>query len=128
MGESTLGRNVCTESGYMQTALKCKPLSNTTAPFEFWKGKKPDVGHLRVLDSNCWHLLKKTGLNKLDVRVREGTFVGYASKLYQIWDFEEGAIYAPWDVTFDEYSHQSSSNSVVKEMNNVDGSRDALVC
>ena len=64
----------------------------------------PDLSHIRVFGSKCWYVVPKHKIKELDVRSREGIFVGYStqSKGYKIWDLELSKIIVSRDVTFEE--------------------------
>ncbi|CAL8163298.1 unnamed protein product [Prunus armeniaca] len=48
-----------------------------STPHEIWKGKKPNVKHLRTFGSKCYIYKDKEYLGKFDARSDVGIFLGY---------------------------------------------------
>jgi hypothetical protein len=73
-----------------------------TTPFEAYKGRKPDLSHLRVFGSQAWVHVPKENRKKLDDKAVEGTLMGYGetSLLYRI--LLNGKIKLYRDVRFNE--------------------------
>lgn len=75
---------------------------NGKSPFEIWKGKLPDLSHLRIFGSKIYILDKTPGKGKMDHPGKAGLFVGYSesSKVYRIWIPEARKIEVSKDVSF----------------------------
>jgi transposase InsO family protein len=63
-----------TTASYIKNRVTTSGLPNNTTPHEIWIGKKPDVGHLRVLGSKCWYTIPKENIKKLDDRTSEACY------------------------------------------------------
>ena len=57
-------------------------------PYEFWKGRKPSIAHLKVFGCPCFIYKDREYLIKLDARCDKGVFLGYASnsKAYRVYN------------------------------------------
>ena len=95
--------------------------SNTTS-YHIWFGKAPDLSHMRVFASQCWYVLPKKDVKKLDARTREALMMGYSSqsKGYKLWDGIAGKFVVSRDVIFNE----KSSNDC-QELSNADLQHDS---
>ncbi|XP_024171720.1 uncharacterized protein LOC112177689 [Rosa chinensis] len=64
-----------------------RPGTNKT-PYELWKGKKPNVSHLRVFGSPCYIYRDREYLGKFDARSDKGIFLGYSldSRAYRVYN------------------------------------------
>ena len=96
---------------YTLNRLLIKPILKKT-PYELYKGRKPNISHLRVLGCKCSGLNNwKESLGKFDTKVDEAIFLDYSlqSKAYRVFNGRtlcvEESIYVVCDET----------NSVVKE-------------
>ncbi|BBN68998.1 transposable element gene [Prunus dulcis] len=49
-----------------------------STPYEIWKGKKPNVKHLRTFGSKCYIYKDREYLGKFDARSDVGIFLGYS--------------------------------------------------
>ena len=58
-----------------------RPILNKT-PYELFKGRKPNIMHLRVFGCKCYvHNNGKDALGKFDPRSDEAIFLGYSSHI-----------------------------------------------
>ena len=65
-----------------------RPILNKT-PYELFKGRKPNIMHLRVFGCKCYvHNNGKESLGKFDPRSNEAIFLGYFlhSKAYKVFN------------------------------------------
>jgi len=56
-------------------------------PYELYKGRKPNISHLRVFGCKCFILKNgKDSLEKFDAKADEAIFLGYSlhSKAYRV--------------------------------------------
>lgn len=89
---SELPRNFWAEavntSCYIVNQCMIRPILNMT-PYELFKGKKPNISHLRVFGCKCFvHNNGKDSLGKFDHRSDEAIFLGYSShsKAYKVYN------------------------------------------
>ena len=73
-------------------------------PFEAWKGKKPDVSHLRVFGCDAYVHVSKDERRKLDPKVKKFMFLGYGeeTKGYRLYDSERNKVIFSRDLYFHE--------------------------
>ena len=78
-------------------------LKNETL-YDWWYGKKPDVGHLRVFGCMAYAHEPDSERRKLDKKSRKMRFVGYSltSKGYRLFDEKNRKMYIRRDVEFNE--------------------------
>ncbi|XP_021825771.1 uncharacterized protein LOC110766715 [Prunus avium] len=64
-----------------------RPHTKST-PYEIWKGKKPNVKHLRTFGSKCYIYKDREYLGKFDARSDVGIFLGYSmnSRAYRAFN------------------------------------------
>ncbi|PKA62339.1 putative mitochondrial protein [Apostasia shenzhenica] len=58
-------------------------------PYELWKGRKPNISHLRVFGCNCFVLNNgKDDLKKFNPKANEAIFLGYSltNKAYRVYN------------------------------------------
>ena len=73
---------------YIINRCMIKPIHNKT-PYELFKGRKPNIMHLRVFGCKCYvHNNGKEPLGKFDPRIDEAIFLGYSShsKAYKVFN------------------------------------------
>ena len=89
---------------YVRNRVTSRALPPNTTPYHFWHGKAPDLSHTRVFGSECWYVVPRKKVKKLDARAREATMMGYSSqsKGYKLWDIESKKFVVSRDVTFKE--------------------------
>ena len=75
-----------------------------TSPYELWKGRKPNLEHLRVWGCVAYYQTPDPKRSKLGARAMKGIFIGYAqnSKAYRILDSESGTVVESIQVEFFE--------------------------
>ena len=73
---------------YVRNRVTSRSLPSNITPYHLWFGKVPDLSHMRVFGSQCWYVLPKKHVQKLDARTREALMMGYStqSKGYKLWD------------------------------------------
>ena len=89
---SGLPRNFWAEalntSCYIINRCMIRSILNKT-PYELFKGRKPNIMHLRVFGCKCFvHNKGKDALGKFDPRSDEAIFLGYSShsKAYKVFN------------------------------------------
>jgi len=81
-----------------------RPILNKT-PYELFKGRKPNIMHLRVFGCKCHvHNNRKDALGKFDPRSDEAIFLGYSShsKVYKVFNKTILCVEESVHVLFDE--------------------------
>jgi len=81
-----------------------RPILNKT-PYELFKGRKPNIMHLRVFGCKCYvHNNWKDALGKFDPRSDEASFLGYSShsKAYKLFNKRTLCVEESVHVLFDE--------------------------
>ena len=60
----------------------------TKTPYEIWRGKKPNIAHLKVFGSPCFIYRDREYLTKFDAICDKGVFLGYAlnSRAYRVYN------------------------------------------
>ena len=71
---------------YLTNRFYLRP-GTTKTPYEFLKGRKPNLAHLRVFGCTCYILNDRDKLSKFDPKSEKGIFVGYSinSHAYMIY-------------------------------------------
>lgn len=86
---------------------------NDKAPLEYWTGKPPGLGHLRIFGSTTWVHVLKEKLQKLDPKSVKCVLMGYeedaGSKVYRVYDAENNRLFCSRDVIIDVSSVASRS-------------------
>jgi hypothetical protein len=77
--------------------------------YELMHSRTPMVSHFHVYGCRCFILNKGKKLDKLDARLVDGTFFGYAShsRTYRVLNLETNQIMETCEVTFDETQPRS---------------------
>ena len=81
-------------------------------PYELYKGRKPNISHLRIFGSKCFiHNNGKVNIGKFDPKADTGIFIGYSlrSKAYRIYNLRTRTIEESMHVVFDENSSWKKS-------------------
>ena len=81
-------------------------------PYELYKGRKPNIAHLRIFGSKCFiHNNDKQNLGKFDPKSDEGIFLGYSnhSKAYRVFNKRTGTVEESVHVVFVENENFSKS-------------------
>ncbi|XP_024200625.1 uncharacterized protein LOC112203962 [Rosa chinensis] len=73
--------------------------------YELWKGKKPNINHLRVFGSPCYILRDREQLGKFDARSDDGIFLGYSinSRAYRVYNKRTRIVMESINVSIDDY-------------------------
>lgn len=73
-------------------------------PYELWKGRKPNVKHLKVFGSPCYIFRDREKLAKFDSRSDVGIFLGYAhsSKAYRVFNKRTECVMESINVIIDD--------------------------
>ena len=102
---------------YVRNRVTSRSLPSDTTPFHLWFGKAPYLSHMRVFGAQCWYVVPKKKVKKLDARSREALMVGYSSqsKGYKLLDIESNKFVVSRDVTFNERPCNSSDDVTVPE-------------
>ena len=89
---------------YIRNRVLTRGLSPQTTPYHRWYGHAPNVSHLRVFGSECWYVVPKRKIKKLNPRSRKAMMMGYSSqsKTYKLWDIELEKLITSRDVHFVE--------------------------
>ena len=72
--------------------------------YELYKGRKPNLSHLRVFGSKCFiHNNDKVNLGKFDAKSDIGIFIGYSnrSKAYRVYNKRNQTVEESVRVVFD---------------------------
>ena len=83
-------------------------------PYEFLKGRKPNLAHLRVFGCVCFiHNNDKDNLGKFDAKSDEGIFLGYSSqsKAYKVLNKRTNRVEESVHVVFNENNSEVEGNS-----------------
>lgn len=96
------GEAVC-QTIYILNHLPTRALSGKT-PYEAWKEKKPDLGHVRVFGCVAHIKIPSAQTKKLDDRSRVVIHLGNepGTKAYRLYDPETGKVHDSRDVVFEE--------------------------
>ena len=81
-------------------------------PYELYKGRKPNLSHLRVFGSKCFiHNNEKVNLGKFDAKSDIGIFIGYSkrSKAYRVYNKRNQTVEESVHVVFDEVTPEMQS-------------------
>lgn len=89
---------------YVLNRVLIRPILKKT-PYELYKGRKPNISHLRVFGCKCFILNNgKENLGKFDAKADEGIFVGYSSfsKAFRVYNKRTITIEESIHIAFDE--------------------------
>ena len=89
---------------YVMNRVLIRPILKKT-PYELYKGRKPNISHLRVFGCKCYvHNNGRDNLGSFEARADEGIFLGYSasSKAYRIYNKSRNTIEESIHVSFDE--------------------------
>ena len=91
---------------YLRNRSPCTRLRvQHVTPYEAYFGKRPDLGHLRLIGCDAWLALSKErpGQKKLSPRGLKCKFLGYAgTNQYRLWNPVSRKVITARDVHFDE--------------------------
>ena len=93
-------------AAYLRNRSPTSSLNNDSTPYEIWFGRKPNVGHLRVIGSKVFVHIPAFKRRKFDSKSKVGILVGYASqyKGYRVYDPEKEVTEVTRDLKFFETS------------------------
>ena len=94
-----------------------RPILKKT-PYELYKGRKPNMSHLRVFGFKCFVLNNgKDSLGKFDANVDEAIFLGYSlqSKAYRVFNRRTLSVEESVHVVCDETNSTVQDNSLEDE-------------
>jgi len=79
---------------------------NDMAPLEYWTGKPPGIGHMRIVGSSTWGHVPKEKRQMLDRKSIKCILIGYeesaGSRVYRVYDAEKKRIFCSRDVIIDQ--------------------------
>jgi len=108
LNETSLPRyfwaNVVNTASYVLNCILIRPILKKT-PYEFFKGRRPILTHLKVSGCTCFILNNgEEQLGKFDAKTYEGVFLGYAtnSHAYRVYNKGLMIIEEFMHVVFDE--------------------------
>ena len=67
-------------AAYLRNQLPTRANLDSKSPFELWHGRKPSVGHLRIIWSDAYAHISKSKRNKLASRANKLKLIGYYDK------------------------------------------------
>lgn len=90
-------------ANYLRNRCPTSSLGGRTL-YEIWHNYEPEVGHLREFGCKVFCLDTKPKTGKLDLRTKEGIFIGYSdtSKAYRVWFPDDRSVQAIRDIKFFE--------------------------
>ena len=60
---------------YVRNRVTSRSLPSNITPYHLWFGKAPDLSHMRVFDAQCWYVVPKKDVQKLDARTPEALMI-----------------------------------------------------
>jgi len=103
---------------YVLNRAIIRPILGKT-PYELYKGRKPNLSHLRVFGCKCFvHNNGKDNLGKFDAKSDEGIFLGYSlhSKAYRVFNKRTLTIEESPHVVFDETNTRLARKEVLDDL------------
>ena len=100
-------------AAYVLNKTLIRPILKKT-PYELYKGRKPNVSHLRVFECKCFVLNNgKENLGKFDAKSDEGIHIGYAlsGHAYKVFNKRLLIVEESMHVVFDEADHSISKTA-----------------
>ena len=100
----------------MDPSLKNIPNLDKT-PYDFWKGRKPNIGYFKVFESKCFVLNTKDNLRKFDSKSYVRIFLGYSTtnKAYRVFNKRTLVVEESMHVIFDESNAFSKEKNIEKD-------------
>ena len=105
---------------YIMNRTLIRPILMKT-PYELYKGRKPNISHLRVFGCKCFVLNnRKDNLGKFDAKSDEGIFLGYSSnsKAFRIYKKRTMIIKESIHVAFYETNPIRSRKEILDDIKN----------
>jgi len=96
--------DVVSTTCYVLNRMLIRPILKST-PYQLFKGKKPNVAHLKIFGCKCFVLNnEKENLGKFDSKADEAIFLGYSltSKVYRVFNRRILNVEKSMHVVFDE--------------------------
>jgi len=93
---------------YVLNRVLIRPILKKT-PYELFKGRKPNISHLKVFGCKCFILNNgKNNLGKFDPKADEGIILGYSlySHAYRVYNRRTMVVEESMHVDFDETDHK----------------------
>jgi len=93
---------------YILNRVLIQPILKKT-PYELFKGRKPNISHLKVFGCKCFILNNgKNNLGKFDPKADEGIFLSYSlhSHAYRVYNRRTMVVEESMHVAFDETDHK----------------------
>jgi len=89
---------------YLRNRLPTRVNRDEASPYELWHGRKPQIGHLRVIWADAFVHIMKAKRSKLGPRAQKLKLIGYHDdkKAYKLWNPTTMRIITSRDVIFDE--------------------------
>src|ERR1044071_5638434 len=103
---------------YILNRAMLRPILGKT-PYELFKGRTPNISHLRVFGCQCFVLNNgKDNLGKFDPRSDEGIFLGYShrSSAYKVFNKRTKKVKESVHVEFNEFSLTNTLQDSRKRM------------
>lgn len=63
-------------AGYIRNRVTSHGMSYMTTPYELVFGRKPNSGHIRVFERQCWFTKRSDSNFKLDERATDAILIG----------------------------------------------------
>lgn len=103
-------------STYLLNRVATRTLNDRT-PYEAYRGKKPNISHLRTFGCICYAKIDSKMLKKLDDRSRMLVHLGTepGSKAYRLFDPQSQKIIVSRDVIFDEAKGWNWKQSITEK-------------
>lgn len=107
---------------YIRNRVTSSSLPPNITPHHLWYSSPPDLSHARVFGCQCYYVLPKMKVKKLDARSREAIFIGYLtqSKGYKVWDIQLCKCVASRDVKFLETCDPPTNDTSSNDCHSVD--------
>jgi len=122
-----LWAEIAATATYLRNRLPSQANQGST-PYELWRGKKPNLNHLRVIWCDAYaHVVKRQ--TKLSPRAIKLKLIGYDehSKAYRLWDPNKERIIISRDIIFDESAVLHKSPVFVNKQDDVEYHIDQIV-
>jgi len=102
---------------YILNRVLIRPILKKT-PYELFKGRKPNVSHLKAFGCKCFILNNgKDNLGKFDSKTDEGIFLGYSihGHTYRVYNKRTMLVEESMHIAFDETNQNMQENSNIGE-------------
>ena len=109
--------DVVSTACYVLNRMLIRPILKVT-PYELFKGRKPNVAHLKIFGCKCFVLNKgKENLGKFDPKADEAIFLGYSltTKAYRVFNRRT--------LNVEEFMHVSIDEIVDLEENHLESNK-----